>query len=105
MNDELFPVESVQMDSPRLAWIKKYGVVTYHSLPNGDDHCWFAGFQEWWPTLTNPVDFFCKETGCNGDQNLTEGETEDEAIIKLALYNEIPLWNEAEFVKNLPYCR
>lgn len=71
-NDELFPPETVQMNSPRLAWIKKYGIVTYHSLPNEPDHCWFAGFQDWW---------------------ITEGETEDEALAALARYCNLPLWN------------
>lgn len=94
MSEELFPVETVSMDSPRLAWIKKHGVVTYHSFPNEPDHCWFAGFQEWWPKLTDRVDFFCHETGWNGDSRLAEGETEDEALATLARYYELPLWNE-----------
>lgn len=88
---ELFPTESVQMDSPRLAWIKRHAVVTYYS--NIEPACWFAGFQEWWPKLKG-ADFFAEETGYNGDTRCTEGPTEDAALAALATRWEIPLWNE-----------
>jgi hypothetical protein len=88
---ELFPVEAVQMDSPRLAWMKKHGVITYRSPV--EPVCWFAGFQEWWPKLEG-VGFFAKETAHNGDIRVGEGATEDEALCQLAKWEGIKLWNE-----------
>lgn len=94
-DQELFPAETVQMDSPRLAWKKKHGVITYRH-PGFGKSCppsWFAGFQEWWPDLT-AVDFFAKETAYNGDSRCVEAESEDAALATLSRYYEIPLWNE-----------
>lgn len=93
---ELFDMEAVKMDSPRLAWLKKHGVITW-SHP-GDEYgtppCWFAGFQEWWPGKTG-ADFFCEETSCHGDSRCPCDEaTEDEALAKLARWYNLPLWNE-----------
>ena len=89
----LFPVpESL---SPRLARIKKHGVVVF-SLE--DDSC-LAGFQAWHPTVTDAAQFFCDETGVNGDSRIGEGDTEHEAIADLlncwyARERNIKLWNE-----------
>ena len=40
------------------------------------------------------ADYFCQETGSNGDQNIGEGLTEDEAIVSLCLKHGVKLWNE-----------
>ena len=55
--DLLFPV--VESLSPRLAWMRKHGVITF-SL---EDDTWLAGFQAWHPTVTDAAQFFCDETG------------------------------------------
>lgn len=80
MSDELFPAEQVTMDSPRLAWMKRHGIITYYSAM--DPAVWFAGFQRWWPELSG-VDFFANETAHNGDSRVGEGETEEEALGEL----------------------
>lgn len=91
--DLLFPVaESL---SPRLAWMRKHGVITF-SL---DDDTWLAGFQAWHPTVTDAAQFFCDETGCNGDTRIGEGDTESDAMADLlncwyARERNIQLWNE-----------
>lgn len=99
MNDEeLFPAESVAMDSPKLAWMKRHGVITfYYSSPNCEP-TWFAGFHSWWPYLKG-LNFFAEETGHNGDSRVGEGVTEDDAIASLLTCGEarekgINLWNE-----------
>lgn len=95
MSVELFPVESVQMDSPRLAWFKKHGIITYRHPGDafGCPPCWYVGFQEWWPDLSG-ANFFAKETAHNGDYRCVEDGNEEEAIARFARYYEIPLWNE-----------
>lgn len=86
---ELFPPESVAMDSPRLAWCKKWGIRTVPQHPHmvgaespesGDTiKAWFV------------VDTFCHPgepiIGCQGD-------TEDEALTEYAMRFERPHWNE-----------
>lgn len=90
---ELFPIEAVTQDSPRLAWMKRHGVITLHHAPGHCPATWFAGFQSWWPTLTSD-DFFATETGANGDSRIGEGDTEDEALAALASNAGLRLWNE-----------
>ena len=93
MNEELFPAESVAMDSPRLAWIKKHHCITFHS--DLEPECWFAGFSE---TLIvdrdAQIQWMCDEIGDNGNSSVGEGATEDEAIANAAGIWRIPLWNE-----------
>ena len=89
--EEMFPADSVAMDSPRLAWMKKHGIITYRSPV--EPVCWFAGFQDWWPKLQG-VHFFAEETANNGDMRVGEGVTEDGALVELAKYEGIKLWNE-----------
>ncbi len=103
MTDELFPAESVRMDSPKLAWLKRHGVLTWYDSGKRDGFhvCpaeWFAGFQHWWPGLDGII-FFSEETGHNGDSRCGQGDTEDEAICSLLTCGEarakgIKLWNE-----------
>ena len=103
--DELFPAESVAMDSPRLAWMKRHGIVTHHSLPN-DPHAsrWYAGFWSWaedFPQMDevpqDPVGaeaLFLFETGMNGPVNVGTGATEEDAITELCRKHGLKLWNE-----------
>lgn len=96
--NELFPIEQVQSESPRLRWLKKHGIITWrHPGDNlGMPACWFAGFQKWHPDKKG-ADFFCEETMCHGNSLCSCDEaTEDEALADLAKSWEIPLWNEEE---------
>lgn len=95
MSAELFPPESVAVDSPRLQWIARHEVIT-GNFPGMDESTWLAGFKHWWgkPYTDDAGAFFCHETGHNGDCRLGEGDTEDEAIAHLCRRHRVPLWNE-----------
>lgn len=95
------------MDSPRIAWMKRHGIVTHHSLPN-DPHAsrWYAGFWSWGEDfpLMDGVEknadgaealFLC-ETGMNGLVNVGTGSTEADAITELCRKHGVRLWNEEE---------
>ena len=84
---ELFPIESVRMDSPKLAWMKRHGIITLHHRPGHCPATWLAGFQTWWPDL-HGVHFFAEETAHNGDSRIGEGDTEDEALVSLLTCGE-----------------
>ena len=50
----LFSPDAGAQLSPRLAWIRKHGLITVHHNP---PHCageanWFCGDADWWPGLT-----------------------------------------------------
>lgn len=90
---ELFPIEAVAMDSPRLAWMKRHGIITLHHRSEYVDPTWFAGRMVWWPGLTG-VDFFAEETALNGDSRIGQGETEDEALVALAARAGLKHWSE-----------
>lgn len=95
MSDELFPPESVAMDSPKLAWLKRHKVLTYLSMPDDpDSRCWFAAFDEGEYIYENPADFFCQHLGENGNSRSGEGDTEDDAIAHLCRRSGLKLWNE-----------
>lgn len=93
MTDELFSVPEVL--SPRLAWLRKHGIITHHYVVEGCDSTWFAGFQEWWPELKG-VNFFAAETAHHGDSRCVERDNEQEALADLARYYELKLWNEEQ---------
>lgn len=100
----LFPV--VESLSPRLAWMRKHGVVTYLSLPNDPEaRCWYATLWSFAGDFTELAG--CKstdsqdvgllllmETGRNGEQRIGEGSTEDEAIADFCNKAGLRLWNE-----------
>lgn len=88
-NDELFPLDAVFMESPRLRWMKLHGIITCR-VPN--DTTWLAGFQGWWPDRSG-LDFFAYETARNGDSRVAEGFSEDDALMELARGYRLPLWN------------
>lgn len=89
----LFPV--VESLSPRIAWMRRHGVITFYCAPGRCPAVWLAGFQRWWPELGG-VDFFAQEAACNGDSRLGEGDTEEDALVALARAAGLRLWNEEE---------
>jgi hypothetical protein len=102
MTPDLFPPEVGRQDSPRLSWIKRHQVLTYHLVGTGE---WLAGFVagENYAKIAASSDetsqWFCDETGENGDSSIGIGATEDEAIAELmttwyATSHGIRLWNE-----------
>lgn len=85
--EELFPAEAVTMDSPRLAWMKRHRVQTAHSDhpvdPDESDDCWVAWIER-------------VEGERLGPKNAATGETEQEALWRIAIKFSLPLWNEEE---------
>lgn len=76
---ELFPDDTVEAESPRLAWMKKHGIRTAENKLKGIalERTWSAWFAK-----------FEYEYGVH------YGATEDEALAALARSCEIKLWNE-----------
>ena len=49
-----FPVADVSHESPRLAWLKRHGVITFLSLPNDPEYrLWMAGLRRWTTEFTD----------------------------------------------------
>lgn len=65
--------------SPRLAWMKKYGVRTSHAGLGSAVHT------QWTATA---------EINGDGDEEDTEGETEDIALFKMSRLLGVRAWNE-----------
>ena len=76
MTSDLFP--DCRQDSPRLAWMKRYGVFTYH-----DERGYYVSLYDAKPS--SRTSFF---------------ETEDEALASWAAGCGIPLWNEEQYLNN-----
>lgn len=76
--------------SPRLAWIRRHGVVTYFSPI--EPAVWYAGFAG--GSIRDAAAWFIAEQERNGDLLIGFGTTEDEAITQAAIKNGIRLWNE-----------
>ncbi len=103
VSDELFAPTEGAADSPRLAWLKRHGVITWYDngRRDGFEVCepqWFAGFQHWWPGKTG-INFFAHETGDNGDSRIGQGDSEQEALCNFLTCGEarekkLKLWNE-----------
>lgn len=95
MSDELFPPESVAMDSPRLRWIKAHPFeVNDHPEHEGDIETG-GRYAVWFPdnTLENWQETY--KTPMPADYGLCGyGDTIDDALIELAQIYGIPLWNE-----------
>lgn len=76
---ELFPVQQVSADSPRLRWLKKWGVQIKDNGQGGEDEGgeWlrFAAISE-------------------KSRAFGQGNTEDEALQDLALKNRWLMWTE-----------
>ncbi len=82
MSTELFPLDSIQMDAPRLAWLKKHRVMTLHT-PTAE-HPWCAWFLRDGETRDNygiPSEY---KTGFD----------ENDALVELAKAAGLRLWNE-----------
>lgn len=84
---ELFPPESVAMDSPRLLWMKRLGL-DVHRAPDeviGIEDDFGDIITKWYivDTKFHP-----------GEPMPYEGETQDEALQSYAVKHGIPLWNE-----------
>lgn len=84
---ELFPIESMTQDSPRLQWMKRHGVQTHFtSCGPSDDNDW----QPWVAAFGDPFQVVNQD----GDEAMGFGHTEDEAIRNLACIHQVRLWNE-----------
>ena len=95
MSDELFPPESVTMDSPRIAWMKRHGITvvchdwTGTDFENTAEPRWQAfssnAFRRQGPSFRHPVIWANEGDRC---------DTEDEAVVALAQEMGLKLWNE-----------
>ena len=91
----LFP-DLPEVLSPRLAWVRKHGVVTLYFDEMhrfGDDDKWMAGLAPGVVGKDNIAQFLCEECGRNGDMTTGHGATEEEAMEDLAMKHEIPHWS------------
>ena len=84
MSQELFPPAAVTGDSPRLKWMSHHAVRT--TPPDAEDHRHEARL--WWAwtgaeQLRNARTYF-----------KASGESEDAALIALALKRKIPDWKQ-----------
>lgn len=87
MSDELFPVESITADSPRLAWMKRHDIHTYESP------CDCGG--EPWSAWTGELQDAMAHGGDNPQAGgYATGATEEDAICALANARGFRLWNE-----------
>ena len=81
-SDLLFCVPEVL--SPRLAWMKRHEVITYHGMSG-----WYAAFK------CHAYDYyFLQETCAHGGSRCGFGNTELEALTDLAVRTKTKLWNE-----------
>jgi hypothetical protein len=88
MSDELFPLTAVSLKSPRLQWMERHGIVTWHS-PCVDDG------EGPWNAAQGTIDQVSKEGfRMLMDGRCATGETEDEALTRLCRNLGIKLWNE-----------
>lgn len=72
---DLFPAESLNVDSPRIAWMKR----------------WVLQFK---PDLAyDPASFICFSLS-NPKMKSGRGDTEDDAMLDWAKQNGVRLWNE-----------
>jgi len=82
---ELFKPSEVEMDSPKIRWMKKYNLKCEcdESLFGNDEYepwsCWDMSLENSFGDLEN---------------NYSTGNTEDEAIAAYAKKHGIKLWNE-----------
>lgn len=84
--NELFPPETVAMDSPKLAWLKRYQLITEHDPEMQPD-------TESPETGENLLAWVCFEVG-KVENRYGYGNTEDEAYADFAIKAGISLWNE-----------
>lgn len=87
------------MDSPRLVWMKKHGVITMsfdkaHRFGEWDK--WIAGIAPGVSGEAAIAQWFCDECGSNGETRIGMGATEDDALAHLAREWDLKLWNEEQ---------
>ena len=82
MNQELFPPSTVAGESPRLRWIKQYGltVLPTNQVPHWQDD----------PRMAYKLEAVSNFSACRGF-----GDTEDDALADWAHTRGVRLWNEA----------
>lgn len=100
MSDELFPVETVAVDSPKLRWLKRLKAVecvkTHHSAIMIDAP-WMAILPETDDRERDVGDIMADKCRLYDEAGwIGYGDTEEEAIIDLCCNMKIPLWNEEE---------
>jgi hypothetical protein len=85
---DLFPIGSLQL-SPRLQWFKNHNVKTHEfTSTSGDEHSFsHLGFGRW-------VAFVGRMPNSEDEGIYAEGDTEDQAIVNLAIGMRWKLWNE-----------
>lgn len=96
-NSELFPESEIASISPRLRWMQKHGCITMsfdEAHRWGEWDKWIAGFADGVTGSDAIAQWFCDETGRNGETTVGVGATEDEAIVDLAQKFQVRLWNE-----------
>lgn len=86
MSEELFPIEEITADSPRLAWMKRHDVHTAFSTC-----CEESPWSAWVGELKVAIEIGGSYPSTGG---YAIGDSEDEAIAALAEARGIPLWNE-----------
>jgi hypothetical protein len=84
---ELFPLDAVFMESPRLKWMKRHKITTHHE-PRYD------GTQDS-PETGQPL--YPWTASREGFAFTGTGHTENDALVELANYYGIPLWNVGGF--------
>jgi hypothetical protein len=87
MTDELFPSETVTMDSPKLAWLKKHGLTTSYAENVGDAKDEFGNQAKPWTCAKIILGGRC--IGSMG-----YGDTEEDACADFAEKYDLLLWNE-----------
>ena len=93
MSDELFPAETVTMDSPRRAWALKHRFRLHHSqfVPDIPWTAWLPDNDATIPDKNGDL----AEAGLPMDPDLCGyGATEEDALIECAKVNGLKLWNE-----------
>lgn len=91
----LFP-DIPEVLSPRLAWMRQHGIITM----SFEEHERFGEWDRWIAGVAPGVSgkgaigqWFCDETGRNGETTIGVGETEDAAIIDLCEKHELVHWS------------
>ena len=88
MNEELFPVEEITADSPRLAWMKAHNV---HSDKMRD----YEEEEDPWSAWVGDLEKAIADGGDNPEAGgYSVAKTEDDALAILAKARGWQLWNE-----------
>jgi len=88
---ELFPAEAVTAESPKLKWMRLNGVQTLLANPDADANAEddLGNAVHKWHAWSGPTDFANAYA-----HHKAGGNTEDDAIVQLALKRGWKLWNE-----------